>query len=198
MKRTTLLLSTVICLLSIGLFTGCEPLRFAPTENQKITAELTYNLAQKVNTEGTASESPVTKKLCEGTRAAVLYIGRPKEPPAIEQFDTVAVSAQTDAIRRPEANDIFDTVEGGLSLAAQLAILFGMGGFGFGGKKLLDWLSLARKSSNALKEIVKGNELLKNQLIGGKDDAVIQAFKDSQKITQSSDTRVLVTKIKSE
>jgi len=94
-------------LVAVALFfvSGCEnSLRFAPTEPQKQTAELTHELAVKVNAEGTQPQSPASEKLCEGTRAAVSYMGRAKTPPDPQRFDTITAQANQDAVKGPQGN----------------------------------------------------------------------------------------------
>lgn len=180
----------LVCLLCA--LAGCDSMRFAPTEAQKQSAELTHALAAKINAAGTAPASPASQKLCEGTRASLAYTGRPSAPPDPEQFDTIAAQANTDAESRPTADDVFADVESGLSLAAELAILFGVGGAGVGGKKLLDWVRLARQKNQAFAETVRGNELLKDYLKINNKAAELEAFKQFQQQSQLGKTPELV------
>lgn len=171
--------------------TGCEGLRFEPTEPQKQSAELTQQLAAKVDAEGCQAGSPAAEKLRQGTEASLVYIGRPKAPPDPEAFATITAAASIDADRRPTVEDVFEAANTGLSLVAELAILFGIGATGFGGKKLIDWITLAREKSKALREIVQGAQIFKERT----DDATWAQFKTAQK--QSPATEQLVTQIKS-
>jgi len=181
--RSFLIVLCLVAVFALG-FAGCtDALRFAPSEPQKQSAELTYLLAAKVNAEGAMPASPATVQLVEGTRAATAYIGRPAIPPDPEQFDTLASTANTDALARP---DLFTVADEGLSLAAELAILFGVGGCGFGGKKVIEWLMLAKQKSAALKEIIAANELFKQK------SAEQELFKQAQNAVQSVDTKKLV------
>jgi len=191
--RTHKLFTIVVILIAACLLcTGCQSLRFAPTEAQKETAELTDGLAGKINTGGTAPGSEASEKLCDGTRAAALYMGRPKVPADPDRFDTVVARANVDAAARPSANDVFDAADKGLSLAAELAILFGVGGAGVAGKKLIDWVALARTKGKALSEIIRGNELLKEYLEINNKPAEIEAFKEFQSQVQNGKTPELV------
>lgn len=188
------MLKNVFIIAALCIFiAGCsDSLRFAPGESLKQNAELTHNLAVKVNAEGAAPQSEATKQLELGTRASVAYIGRPAEPPDTTQFDTISAQANIEGARRPDSSDVFNAAESGLSLAAELLILFGAGGAGFGGKKLLDWIALAKEKSDALKQIVQGNEIFKKAVA----PEVVDKFKDAQSM-QSPATKSLVAELKS-
>jgi len=163
---------------------GCQDgLRFAPSEQQKQSAELTHALATKVNAQGAMPASPATVQLVEGTRAATAYIGRPAIPPNPEQFDTLASTANTDAQARP---DIFTVADEGMSLIAELALFFGVGVTAVGGKKVIEWIMLAKQKSAALRQIITANELFKDR----SSDKVL--FKQTQNAVQSTATRKIV------
>jgi len=183
----------VICCVVLLLICGCsEQLRFAASESQKQIALQTHMTARAVNENGADPGSQAAEQLVDGTETALAYIGMPKSPD-IEDYATTSQQARDDAVKRPVAEDVFEAAEQGLSLAAELAILFGVGGAGFGGKKLLDWLKLAREKNKALAEIVHGNELLKKSLT----DAQLQLFKKAQNDAQvTPSTKVLVTELK--
>lgn len=185
---TALLILSALCVLC-----GCnDSLRFAPSESQKQTAELTHQAAVLVNETGAAPKTEPTMRLVRGTQAALAYIGRPKVPPDPLEFDSSVSQAQTDSAKRPTAQDVFAAADQGLSLAAQLAILFGVGGAGFGGKKVVDWLAIARQKNNALQEIITGNE----KFLARENQQTIEQFKNAQ-AKQSPATRRLVTELKS-
>lgn len=169
---------TVLLLVGV-LLGGCEALRFAPKESQKQTAELTHSLARKVNTEGTAPASPASQQLVTGTMAALAYTGRPATPPDPDQFDTIAAQANQDALERPDPWEVADSViELGIGISALLGGVYGT--------RAVRFLQQARMKSKALQEIVKGNELLKEN--GGN-------FKTAHRI-QSPKTKALVAEIR--
>ncbi len=194
-SKLSLTILFILCACVFMLFCGgCQgALRFAPTEVQKQSAELTHQVAAKVDAEGTAPHSPASQQLVEGTRAATSYIGRASIQPDPQQFDTTVSAANADAVKRPE---VFTATEQGLSLAAELAILFGVGGTGFGGKKLLDWLKLARKKNKALEEIVAGNELFQAHLKSMGKTQEAEAFKEYQRSKQAGSTPLIVATVR--
>ena len=197
-KSTITLVFLCTCALLL-LSSGCQDsLRFAPGEPQKKIAWQAHITARDIEAGGTDAHSPAAKQQVEATAVSLKYIGLPSDPEIVD-YATTAAQAQADAAKRPTAGDVFEQVEGGLSLAAELAILFGVGGAGFGGKKLLDWLKLAREKNKALQEIVQGNEFFKQNLSSLKlPDGVLKAFKDAQKAAQHSQpTKRLVTELKS-
>jgi len=174
---------------------GCESLRFAPTEPQKKVAWQGHVTARNIETEGTDAHSPAARQQVQATQAALTYIGLPKDP-VITDYATTVAQAQADAAQRPVIEDISEAAEQGLSLAAELAILFGVGGTGFGGKKVLDWIKLGREKNKALAEIIQGNELFKDQL-KTQNAPVLAEFKEAQNKTQKSpSTKRLVTELK--
>ena len=184
--KTHLILLTLAILCSFCFFCGCQDsLRFAPTEPQKQAAELTHDLAVKVKAEGTAPGSPASEKLCEGTRVAVSYIGRPKIPPNPELYDTTVAQAQVDAAQRPDPWDVADSM---LELGIGISALLG----GVYGAKGVRYLKQAREKSKALQEIIQGNELFMDNA----DATAKSNFKQFQK-KQSISTKQLVTKLKS-
>ncbi|MHC4397873.1 MAG: hypothetical protein ACYS1A_19690, partial [Planctomycetota bacterium] len=121
-KSLTLLLLCCCALLPCA---GCEALRFAPNQAQKKIALQGHLTARKIEAQGTGAHSPAAAQQVQATQAALTYIGMPKDP-VITDYDTTVAAAQADAARRPDANDVFAAVEGGLSIAEQLAALFGV------------------------------------------------------------------------
>ena len=173
------------------ILTGCsQPLRFAPSQSQKKVALDTYLTARDVDRAGAEPASPATGRLVEGARTALDYIG----PPALPDIDDYAATlgrARTDAAKRPTAGDVFAAADEGLSLASTIAIALGFGGAGVGGKKVIDWIRLAREKNKALREIVQGNEVLKAVI----RDADRTKFKSCHN-NQSPATKRIVTEIK--
>ena len=181
----------IVLIIFIASLTGCGNLRFGPSEAQKQVAFRTYKNAAEVDKVGAEAASPATRQVVEGSAAALAYTGMPKAP-EVEDYPAALEQAQADAVKRPKSADVFDAAEGGLSLAAELAILLGAGGAGIGGKKVIDWIALARNKSNALREVVEGNELLKDYLKVNDKDSELKAFKVFQEQKQTADTAKLV------
>lgn len=167
---------------------GCaDSIRFAPTEPQKQLAELTDVLATKINTEGTEPFSPASQKLSEGTRAAMLYMGRPAEPPDPAKFETIAAQASEDAVQRP---DVWTMADSALELGIGVSALLG----GVYGTKAVKYLKTAQQKSAALKEIVTGNELFKQKTPA--NSPVLMDFKTAQNEKQSANTKKIVSETK--
>lgn len=177
---------------------GCDSLRFAPTQSQKQIALKTHLNAVAVDSSGADPATPATKQLIDGTASSLAYTGMPANPDIADYQQTLS-QANADAARRPVIDDVFEQVDTGLGLAAELAILFGAGGVGLGGKKLIDWITSARQKSKSLREIIDANELFKQKLNAGAKftaEEVIALFKSSQKQKQSGKTPVIVTENK--
>lgn len=170
--------------IAILLVAGCaEQLRFAPSEPIKQNAELTHQIAVKVDNEGTEAQSPATKKLVSGTQASLSYIGRPLVAPDYADFETVNTQAQIDAQERP---DVGKTVDSALELGIGVCALLG----GVAGLKGVQVLNMARTKAKAFQEIIKNNELFKVQ-----SPESWEAYKKAQ-AAQSPATRELVAKAK--
>ena len=181
MKKLSILIITILCALILS---GCqEPLRFAPSEPMKQGAELTHELAKKINNEGTEPNSQASQKMVQGTQIALSYMGRPKVPPDPEQFDTITSLAQIDAEKRPDPWDVADSM---LELGIGICALFG----GVYGTKAVGLLKQAKTKSKALKEIIAGNEVFKKQ-----NASTATAFKQAHQ-SQSKETRKIVAEMK--
>ena len=170
---------------------GCESLRFAPNQAQKKIALQGHLTARTIEARGTSPHSPAAAQQVQATQAALTYIGLPKDP-AITDYDTTLAGARTDAARRPDVNDVFTAVEGGLSIAEQLAALFGFGGVAVGGRSLVKWISLLRSKSKGMEQIVGGNELLVKWLKANGRFDELEAFKYFQQFSQKGRTPELV------
>jgi len=163
---------------------GCsEPLRFGPTEAQKQTAWLTADLARKVDADGTIPGSPASKKLVRGTRAGAYYMGPPKTPADIEQFDTIAPLAEQQAQARPDAWAMADNA---LELGVGIAAIFG----GAGGAALIRRLKILRQKGKALEQVVKGNDLFKTKK--GNGTSTTENFTSAHNDVQDTETKKLV------
>lgn len=162
----------IICILTI-ILGGCDSLRFAPSQPMKQSAEITFDLAHKVNREGTEPDSQASRQLVQGTQVALSYMGRPKVSADAEQFETVTIEAQTDAESRPDPWQVADAaLELGIGVAALLGGVYGTRAVGF--------LQQARAKSKALQEIVAGNELFKKKA----DPMAKSQFKEAQNVRQ--------------
>ena len=123
----TVVLSAVIIPL-----TGCESLRFPPTEPQKQMAQNTQRAAMLADAQGADPDSGLTRQLVTGSTVALNYTGLPKDP-VIEDFDATADQAAKDASKRPTAEQVFEAVDKGLGTVELILIaLGGTSGIGLG------------------------------------------------------------------
>jgi hypothetical protein len=189
-----------VLVVSIVLFVfiaGCDSLRFAPSEAQKQNAYLhnrtAIMAAETAKDEGSSNKLQNLTKLGElQSRSFVAYCGLPKELPSAATAEDVlsesSVGITNNAIldsgQRP---DVWSLADSGLELAIGIAGLFG----GVYGTKAIGFLRQAKTKSQALKEIIEGNELFK-KLNADK----VEQFKQSQE-GQSVETRKIVTELKS-
>ena len=189
------ILATLILL--CFLLAGCESLRFAPSQVQKQNAWL-HNRTAMVTAE-TARSEDASEKLQALTwlgelqsRAFVSYYGLPKEfPKADSAEDILAESswqlgrlALAESADRPDAWQLADNA---FELAIGICALLG----GMYGTKAVGFLRQARTKSQALQEVIVGNELFKRDNTGA-----VAAFKQAHK-DQSPQTRQIVAQIKS-
>ena len=177
---------TATVLLIVG---GCDVLRFGPSEEQKQNAWVhnrTAAIASQTAQNEQASEQlqELTKLSETQSEAFVAYCGLPEELPKANTVNDVlsesnkqlAVTAIAQSKQRPDAWTVADSA---LELGIAVAGLFGGAGAVRFGKFLQD----AKAKSNALKEIVLGNEIFKKTNPDSAD-----AFKDAQ-ANQSSLTK---------
>jgi len=177
-------------------FSGCDSLRFAPSESQKQNAWL-HNRTAIVTAESARAEntSEKLKSLTQlgelQSRSFVGYYGLPKEFPKAETADDIlgesnwqlARASLTEAAERPDGWQLADNV---VEIAIGLCALFG----GAYGVRLAQFLKAARDKSQAVKEIIEGNELFKD-----KNADAVASFKAAHK-DQSPATRQIVARIK--
>ncbi|MGB2865520.1 MAG: hypothetical protein WBC05_19475 [Sedimentisphaerales bacterium] len=190
--KSVVLISTCMCLL----LAGCDSLRFAPSESQKQNAWL-HNRTAIVTAETARAEetSPTLQALTQlgevQSRGLSAYCGLPKEfPPAETAEDILAESnwqlagtALQESAERPDPWQVADSMlEMGVGICALLGGVYGTRAIGF--------LRQAREKSNALHEIIAGNELFKKQ-----NHAQTPAFKQAHQ-NQSPQTRQLVAAMK--
>jgi hypothetical protein len=192
MKQLTLILFPVLCLC------GCEGFRYAATEAQKQNAWLHTQVCAAAAE--TAVQENASQNVCDLTalsheqstafvadyglpEAFTTGVPRGQAPLDRATLETVASQAKTDSQRKP---DVFELADGLLELGIALAGLAG----GAYGLRIAGYLKTAREKSNALREIVAGNERFK-QLWPEHADR----FKDAQQ-KQSPATQQLVTQLK--
>jgi hypothetical protein len=176
---------------------GCGQIRFAPTEQQKENAWV-HNRTAAIAAQ-TAQAEQSSAKLQELTKLSqtqsemfVAYCGLPEELPKTGTAEEVlseankqlATTAIEQSKQRPDAWSVADSA---LELGIAVAGLFG----GAGAVRLARFLQDAKAKSNALKEVVLGNEIFKKT-----NPASVQAFKDAQQ-NQSPVTKQIVAEAKS-
>jgi len=191
MKRNLVVFSIAIILL-----TGCESLRFAPSENQKQNAWLhnrtAMAAAEAAKSENTSEKLRMLSQLSElQSRAFVSYYGVPREFPQADTAEEIlaqsnwqlAKTALQESAGRPDGWQLADNVFG---LAIGISGLLG----GVYGTKAMRFLKDAKTKTQALKEIIKGNELFKKT-----NAESAEAFKQAQN-DQSPETRQIVAQLK--
>ncbi|MFA5240492.1 MAG: hypothetical protein WC476_12405 [Phycisphaerae bacterium] len=175
---------------------GCESLRFAPSEIQKKNAYLHERAAmfaaQKAKDESASAQLQALTELSHAQSGSyTAYFGLPSELPqtytaqdVLTQSNYALASASlAESAQRP---DPWDTADALLDLGIGLSAILG----GVYGTKAVKFLQDARAKSQALKEVIKNNELFKSQ-----NPASADAFKQAQQ-NQSHETKILVTELK--
>jgi len=195
-KNNSRHLATLALIACVLICAGCESVRFAPSEQQKQNAWL-HNRTTLVAAE-TAKDESASEKLQALTelselqsRAFVSDTGLPNEFPNAETAEDIltqsnyqlARTALAESSQRPDAWQLADSV---LELGIGISALLG----GVYGTRAVKFLKDARAKSTALKEIIQGNELFKQQ-----NESSVAAFKDAQQ-NQSPETKALVAEIK--
>ncbi len=195
-KETLFKTGTYIFVCMCFLFAGCDSLRLAPTESQKQNSWL-HNRTAIVTAETARAEdtSPKLQALTQlgevQSRAFSAYCGMPKEFPSAETAEDIlaesnwklAGTALQESSERPDAWQVADSMlEMGIGICALLGGVYGT--------RTVRFLKNARGKSDALKEIITGNEQFKKQ-----NQAQATAFKQAHQ-SQSLQTRQLVAKMK--
>lgn len=186
-----------LCIMAVLLMTaGCDSLRLAPSEEQKQNAWLhnrtTAVVAETARTEQTSPQLQALSKLSElQSRSFTSYCGLPKEYPQAETAEQILSDANrqiasTALAQSAERPDPWQVADSALDIGIGVCALFG----GVLGTRALRFLQDARARSQALKEIIQGNELFKTQ-----NADQVPAFKAAQQ-HQSPETRQLVTALK--
>jgi hypothetical protein len=178
--------------ISVLLAGGCDSLRLAPSEQQKQNAWLhnrtTALAAETARAERSSPELLALTKLSElQSRSFSSYYGLPKEYPQAETAEEVlaqsnwqlADAALMESAERPDPWQVADSMlELGIGICALLGGVYGTRAVGF--------LREARAKSQALQEIVAGNESFKKE-----QPSQAAAFKGAHQ-HQSQQTRQLV------
>ena len=184
------------CVFTCFLLSGCDSLRFAPSEAQKQNAWLhnrtTTIVADTARLENASEQLQALTQLSEiQSRAFSSHYGLPKEFPQAEIAEDVltesnwqlARTALQQGAERPDAWEVADSMlELGIGICALLGGVYGTRAVGF--------LRQARTKSKALQEIIAGNELYKKH-----NESSASAFKQAHQ-NQSPQTRQIVVKMK--
>jgi len=180
----------ILGFLLLVLFTcgGCTDvgLRFAPSQAIKANAELTNQLARKINNEGTDAGSPASLQIVDGTTASLAYTGRPNEAPDPDSFSTINDQALQDGTERP---DVAGTMDSMLELGLGLATLLG----GAGGVKLAQNLKTMHAKAKGFTEVVTQNDIFKRVTTPEEWEKFKHVF-----AAQTPTTRKLVAEVKTE
>ena len=185
-----------VCVFTCFLLSGCDSLRFAPSEAQKQNAWLhnrtTTIAADTARLENASEKLQALTQLSEiQSRAFSSHYGLPKEFPQAETAEDVLIesnwqlahTALQQGADRPDAWEVADSMlELGIGICALLGGVYGTRAVGF--------LRQARTKSKALQEIIAGNELFKKQ-----NTSSASTFKQAHQ-NQSPQTRQIVVKMK--
>jgi len=203
MKKTkkndsmTMPVIVVLACACVGLvLTGCDTLRFAPSEAQKQNAWLHNRTAivaaQTARAENVSQVLQALTQLGEKqSRAFTAYYGLPNEfPPAETAEELLAESnwqlAETALQAGADRPDPWQVADSMLELGIGVCALLG----GVYGTRAVRFLKDARGKSKALQEIIVGNETFKKE-----NESSAAAFKQAHN-TQSPQTRQLVASMK--
>lgn len=195
-RRTTTSMTAAVVAVLVLATAGCDSLRFAPSEQQKQNAWLhnrtTAVAAETARAEQTSQELQALTKLSElQSRSFTSYCGLPKDYPQAETTEQILAesnwqTANAALAQSAERPDPWQVADSALDIGIGVCALFG----GVLGTRALRFLQEARAKSQALKEIIQGNELFKEQ-----NARQVEAFKAAQQ-HQSPETRQLVTALK--
>lgn len=186
----------VTLILQCFLLAGCDSLRFAPTEAQKQNAWLhnrtTTIAADTAKSEATSEELQALTGLSQlQSRTFTSYYGLPKEFPQADTAEEILAEsnfrlAQTALAESADRPDAWQLADNAFELAIAISALLG----GVYGTRAVRFLKQARKKSQALQEIIAGNELFKKE-----HEAYAGEFKQAHK-DQSPETRQIVAEMK--
>ncbi len=166
---------------------GCGGVRMAPGEAQKQIAYQAVVTAREVEIAGTDAHSPAATQLVDATEVSLSYTGLPANP-VITDYPTTLARGASDAARRPTADEIWGEADGWIDFGIAVLGIFG-GGAGIAATQ---FLVKARQKSRALREVVAGNEKLKEWLRARGKDGELNAFYDMQNAYQKGKTEEIV------
>jgi len=183
-------------LASLSMTVGCDTLRFAPSELQKQNAYLHHRTveAAALQTQLDQASQPLCDLINQATQqseAIIAYYGLPQQIPPTESLEQIlsadnkilARTAYAQSLERPDPWDFANhLLELGIALAGVLGGVYG--------SRVLATLQLARRKTNALREVVQGNELFKKQ-----NSQFTDVFKKAHQ-GQSDTTRAIVATLK--
>jgi hypothetical protein len=196
-QSVTMSLMLVLACACMGLaLAGCDTLRLAPSEAQKQNAWL-HNRTAAITAQTARAEnvSQVLQALTQlgekQSQAFTAYYGLPNEFPPAETAEEIlaesnwklAETALQSGADRPDPWQVADSM---LELGIGVCALLG----GVYGTRAVRFLKDARGKSQALKEIIAGNETFKKQ-----NESATAAFKQAHS-TQSPQTRQFVAQMK--
>ena len=191
MRRIPMTLILLVLLLA-----GCDSLRFAPTEAQKQNAWLHNRTAivtsETAKAENSSENLQALTNLSEvQSRAFSSYFGQPKEFPRAETVEDILSEsnwqlAGTALQASADWPDAWQVADSALELGIGVCALLG----GVYGTRAVRFLRDARTKSQALREIVAGNELFKKH-----NQAHSSEFKQAHS-NQSPQTRQIVATMK--
>ncbi|MFA5422703.1 MAG: hypothetical protein WC374_02475 [Phycisphaerae bacterium] len=194
--KNTLAAIALTLVVAFVFLAGCDSLRFAPSENQKKNAYLheraTMFAAQQAKDESASQQLQALTELSHlQSGSYTAYFGLPVElPSAYTAQDILAQSnyeiANASLVESAQRPDPWDTADALLDLGIGLSAILG----GVYGTKAVKFLQDAKAKSQALKEVIKNNELFKSQ-----NPASADSFKQAQQ-NQSPETKILVTELK--
>ena len=178
------------------LLAGCDSLRFAPGEAQKQNAwfhnRTAVITAQAAQIEDASEQLKALMQLSEfQSRAFVSYYGLPKQFPKAENAEDILAEssrqlARTALAQSAERPDGWQVADNALELAIGVFALLG----GVYGARAVRLLKQTKAKSQALREIIVGNELFKKQHVES-----APAFKAAHK-DQTPTTRQIVAQLK--
>lgn len=175
---------------------GCDSLRLAPSEEQKQNAWLhnrtTEVAAETARSEQASAQLQALTRLSElQSRSFTAYCGLPREYPQAETAEQILAESSWETAnaalgQSAERPDPWQAADSAMEIGIGIAALFG----GVLGTRAVKFLQTARTQATALKEIIQGNELFKQQ-----NADQVAAFKAAQQ-NQSAETRQFVTAMK--
>lgn len=192
-----LVLVLVFCMLIGVIGCGDSPLRFAPTQQQKQSAYLLDRTVQtaavQAKVEGASEQlQALTSEATNQTAAVVSFYGMPQEIPPSSTADDLLLpenkeTTQQAAFQSTARPDPWDVADHFLEMGIALAGVVG----GVYGSKAAGAIGIARQKSQALREVVRNNEVFKRE--AGTETA--KQFNQAQGV-QSDSTKKIVSELR--